>query len=397
MAGLSKETLGEDGINIAQENIIGAYPIEPTPSGKSPITRITLDSRDTKASIRKAAGKADRWGNGTHSVFFRDITLDKRKRKSSNEDLNTPKKGKHEDTPRRGGEPKGKRLAEIRRESRRKERSRTVWQRQKEQDDLERQRIQIKEDQLKARTAKQEHQQKEEKEAQEKEKASGQQSAGPSQEKISPVKPFRAVNEVNLQESEPPRTPDPGDPEGSAKSDEYETEESTEVFLKGESDEEIELPDSESEFENLRSEYEEHELEPEYQPSEEEELYVPSPSPEREVTFTPLRSTSRNAKRNFRRRLSKKKQRNQDQHNANGRRIEINERHRSKRGHPKPQSLTPQRAPTSSTEIMSDSDARAEPRHSKQSKSRRKSQESVEELDSQGRKVPTNKYRNRRH
>ena len=77
MAGLSKETLGKDGINIVQENIIGAHPIEPTPSGKSPITRITLDSRDTKASIRKAAGKADRWGNGTHSVFFRDITLDK--------------------------------------------------------------------------------------------------------------------------------------------------------------------------------------------------------------------------------------------------------------------------------------------------------------------------------
>ena len=35
--------------------------------------------------------------------LFRDITLDKRKRKSSNEDLNTPKKRKHEDTPRRGG------------------------------------------------------------------------------------------------------------------------------------------------------------------------------------------------------------------------------------------------------------------------------------------------------
>ena len=186
MAGLNKKTLGEDGIDITQENIIGAYPIEPTPSGKSPITKITLDSRDTKASIRKAAEKADRWGNGTHSVFFRDITLDKRKRKSSNEDLNTPKKGKLEDTPRRGREPKGKRLAEIRRESRGEERSRTVGQRQKEQDDLERQRIQIKEDQPKARTAKWEHQQKEEKEAQE--KASGQENAGPSQEKISPVK-----------------------------------------------------------------------------------------------------------------------------------------------------------------------------------------------------------------
>ena len=395
IAGLNKKTLGEDGNDITQENIIGAYPIEPTPSGKSPITKITLDSRDTKASIRKAAGKADRWGNGTHSVFFRNITLDKRKRKSSNEDLNTPKKGKLEDTPRRGREPKGKRLAEIRRESRGEDRSRTVGQRQKEQDDLERQRIQIKEDQLKARTAKLEHQQKEEKEAQE--KTNGQENAGPSQEKISPVKPFRAVNEINLQESVPPRTPNRGDPEGPTKSDEYETEESTELFLKEGSDDEMELPDSELEFENLRSGDQEHELEPEYQSSEEEELYVPSPSPEREVSFTPLRSTSRNAKRNLRRRQSKKKQRNQDQYNANGRRIEIHERHRSKRGHPKLQSSTPQRAPTSSTEIMSDSDARADPRHSKQLKRRRESQESVEELDSQGRKVPTNKYRNRRH
>ena len=401
MAGLIQETLGEDGINLVQENIIGAYPIEPTPSDRSPVTRITLDSRETKASIRKAAEKADRWGNGTHSVFFGDITLEKRRRKSSNEDTNTPKRGKLEDTPKRGGERKMSRLAQIgaqiRRESRREERPRTVWQRQKEQDDLERQRIQIKEDQLKARTAKREHQLREEKEAQE--KASGQQNAGPSQEKISPVKPFRAVNEVNLQESEPPRTPDPGDPEGSAKSDEYETEESTEVFLKGESDEEIELPDSESEFENLRSEYEEHELEPEYQPSEEEELYVPSPSPEREVTFTPLRSTSKNARRNFRRRIAKKKLRNQDQYNADKKRMEINERLWSKRGKSKLQSSTlrPQRAPTLSTEILSDSDARADPRHSKQSKSRRESQESVEELDSQGRKVPTNKHRNRRH
>ena len=55
-----------------------------------------------------------------------------------------------------------------------------------------------------------------------------------------------------MQESVPPRTPDRGDPEVSAKSDEYKTEESTEVFLKGGSDGEIELPDSESEFEDLR-------------------------------------------------------------------------------------------------------------------------------------------------
>ena len=162
--------------------------------------------------------------------------------------------------------------AQIRRESRREERPRTVWQQQKEQDDLKRQRIQIKKDQLEARTAKLEHQQREEKEAQE--KASGQQNAAPSQPKTSPITPFRAINEDKLQESKPPGTPLPGDPEGTAKSEEYETEESTEVFLKGASDEEIELPDSESEFENLRSGDEEYDLVPEYQPREEEEPYV---------------------------------------------------------------------------------------------------------------------------
>ena len=55
-----------------------------------------------------------------------------------------------------------------------------------------------------------------------------------------------------MQELVPPRTPNRGDPEGPTKSDEYETEESTEIFLKGGSDEEYELPDSESEFEDLR-------------------------------------------------------------------------------------------------------------------------------------------------
>ena len=223
MAVLSKETLGEDGINIVQDNIIGAHQIEPSPGEKTPITRITLDSRHTKASIRRAAEKSERWGNGTHPVFFRDITLDQRKRKSSNEDTNMPKKGKQEDTPRRGGDPKGKRLAPFGTETKWEERSRTVWQRQKERDDYKRQRIQVKQDQLEARIAKREHQRREEEVAQE--KASGQHHAGPSKTNISPVQQFRAVNEENLQETEPPGTPEnmPGDPGGSARSGVSET------------------------------------------------------------------------------------------------------------------------------------------------------------------------------
>ena len=83
MAGLSRDTLGAEGINIVQQNIIGAHEIDPTPGEKSPIIRITLDSRETKASIRRAAEIAERWGNGTHPVFFRDITLNQRKRKDN--------------------------------------------------------------------------------------------------------------------------------------------------------------------------------------------------------------------------------------------------------------------------------------------------------------------------
>ena len=205
-----------------------------------------------------------------------------------------------------------------------------------------------------------------------------------------------------VNEPEPTGTPMPGDPEGTAESEDNETEESTEVFLKGSSEDEIELPDSGSEFENLRSGEEEYDLEPDFdlepylQPQEEEEPHEPPPSPEREVSFTPLRPSTKNARRNFRRRIANKKQRNQD--NEDKKRREINERLRSKRKKSKLQSsnLRSQRAQTSSTEIMTDSDARADSRNSKEPKSRRESQESIEELDSQGRKVPTNKHRNRR-
>ena len=108
MEGLGKKTLGEDGINIVQENITGAHKLDPYGEGP-PITRITLDSRNTKASIIWAAKKSRRWGIGTLPVFFRDITLDQRKRKTSrSEDTNVPKKDKHVDTPRRGGGPQRK-------------------------------------------------------------------------------------------------------------------------------------------------------------------------------------------------------------------------------------------------------------------------------------------------
>ena len=82
MAELSTDSLNADGVNVTQDNIVGANLLEPSPGEKTQITRITLDSRHTKACIRRAAEKSDRWGGGTHPIFFRDITLDQRKRKT---------------------------------------------------------------------------------------------------------------------------------------------------------------------------------------------------------------------------------------------------------------------------------------------------------------------------
>ena len=108
LTNLGKEAIGDRGITLEQEHIIGAHPIEPSSnSDKSPITRLTVDSRETKEKIRKAAEITRRWGSaGGHTVFLRDIppekAAQKRKRTSSNEDTKTPKKSKTEveETPR---------------------------------------------------------------------------------------------------------------------------------------------------------------------------------------------------------------------------------------------------------------------------------------------------------
>ena len=320
MEGLGKKTLGEDSFNIVQDNIIGAHQLDPPPGENTPITRITLDSRHTKSSIRWAAEKSGRWGNGTHSLFFRDITLDQRKRKTSkSEDTYVPRKDNYQDTPKKGGDPKGKRLAPFGFESKKEERSRTVWERQAEIDKYERQRIQIKKDQELQRIAKREHQRREEEEAQE--KANRQHHAGPSHSHVSPVQQFRAVNEENLQEADPQGTPvNAGDPEGSARSTMSETDESIEVFPKDKGDNEARPQDTDSEEEYLRDNDQEYELDPEYQSSE-EEVRDPSPSPEREVTFTP--STSKNARRNSRRRKRLKLQQTQAQYEENKKKIDI--------------------------------------------------------------------------
>ena len=117
------------GIILEQEHIVGAHPINPSSSSdKSPVTRLTVNSRETKDKIRKAAEATRRWGSaGGHTVFLRDTV--KRKRTSSNEDPRTPKKTKLEETPKsrpkRGDVPPRRRLDDGRTETRAEERTRT--------------------------------------------------------------------------------------------------------------------------------------------------------------------------------------------------------------------------------------------------------------------------------
>ena len=132
-------------------------------------------------------------------------------------------------------------------------------------------------------------------------------------------------------------------------------------------------------------------LEHDLQPHEERHAL----SPDREVSFTPPSTSTKNARRNFSRRRTKKKQRQQD--SADKKRREISERLRSKREKTKLQNSVSRPLPTSSTDIMTDSDDRASNRNPREPTSRRESLESIEELDSKGRIVPTNKYKNRRH
>ena len=102
---LSSEEIGDHGINLEQKHIIGAY--HTSNKDGQMITRLTVDSNETKENIRRAALQAKRWGAaGRHTVFLRDTLPEnpaqKRGRSSSNEDTKTPKKRRTEDeeTPR---------------------------------------------------------------------------------------------------------------------------------------------------------------------------------------------------------------------------------------------------------------------------------------------------------
>ena len=389
MADLSKDNLGPEGVDLTQEDIIGATVLEASPGEKIPITRITLASRHVKSDMRRAAElpNSKRWGAGTHPVFLRDISQDQRNRRS--EDRYVPKKGKIVETPKRGGEKKSTRLdipmrtppdprdEELARSA--AQRQTDNVQRQKHKDDLI-DKIRVK--QLEKRMSKMEHQ-------------SYQSGEDQPRLNVSQIAKFTAVNENWTRDN----------PKKRVRTDESDTEVC--VGTVAGVDEETETA-SESDPELLRGEEydEDHELEPAFESSEHEdedklETREDSPSPERDVAFTPEKPISKNARKNARRRQNQRIYRDQEHYEETKKRIGFERRIGRHKKNPHlrldPAINNQRRPPTSSTEILSDSDARAGRRpdgSQKTKKRRRESQESVEEIDSQGRKMPraTNKY-----
>ena len=160
-------------------------------------------------------------------------------------------------------------------------------------------------------------------------------------------------------------------------------------------DEEVELPAPEPDSDGPEgSELEEvHEVDPVFE--EEEVGYELPPSPEREVLFTPMKPPTKNAKRNARRRILKNIRQKQQEHEENKTRIKSDYKQKTGRI----SAFKRLEPPTSSTEIMSDSDSKAGRRsdNNNDNKRRRESQESVEEVDSLGRKLPKNKQKHQRN
>ena len=338
-----------------------------------------------------------RWGAGTHSVFLRDISQDQRNRKS--EDTYVPKKGKIVETPIKGGEKKRTRLDTSRRtptDSRDEELARSAAKRQTEKverqkykDDLidkirEKQLVQkaLRDNQLEARMSKMAH-------------PSSQSGLTTNQ-----IAKFTAINENWTPEN--PKTREKTDESGS------EVCVGTMAGAEEESDEADEAQKdttSESDPELLRGEVfeEEHELEPAFESSEHEDYETReySPSPERDVTFTPEKPISKTARKNSRRRRNQKIYKDKEHYEETKKRIGLKRRigRDTKNPHLRlgPVAKNERRPPTTSTEILSDSDERAGRRPDggqEKKKRRRESQESVEEIDSQGRKMSRaiNKY-----
>ena len=282
---------------------------------KPPVTRLTVNSRETKETIRKAAEATNRWGTaGNHTVFLRDIT--KRKRTSSNEDIRTPKKTRVEDTPKsrpKRGEVPRRGPDDGKTETRDEEKSRIGRARLDEEVDRREKLRKLKFDQLEARRAKLARQDKEDKETQAIIDKQGQKAGEVDTEKkttgqSSVIRPFRALNEGADEEDNKSPALQKAGPQG--KSESENDSEDPGVARKGESARDgTESEDSiELEFgPEIDQDYGE-----DYEYSEDdEEQGEPSedPSPEREVIYK--NTSTKNAGRNRRRRKQKQLARDQ--------------------------------------------------------------------------------------
>ena len=288
------------GIILKQAHIIGAYPDgKTTRNDKSSVIRLTLNSKDTKETIRKAAEATKRWGSGHHQVFLRDIV--KRKRTSSNEDPRTPKKKK----------------LDQRTESSYEERTRIGRARLdediKRMDELKK----LKAEQLEARNLKLARQDEEEKKTQEIIDKQGQVAKFVETKKNKPgrsseIRQFRALNEVESEEDEGQTISNTGPQGKSEPIDGHEDpgEPAQEVPTRDDSKSEGSFePDGYVELEYGSEIDRDDDEEYEYD-EDDEDLEDPAeePSPEREVIFQP---STKNAGRQRRRR--KKKQLARDQ------------------------------------------------------------------------------------
>ena len=321
---LSSEEIGDHGINLEQKHIIGAY--HTSNKDGQMITRLTVDSNETKENIRRAALKAKRWGAKSHTVFLRDTLPEtptqKRGRSSSNEDTKTSKKRRTEDeeTPRSSRSNKEKSHSRSRPEGRPEE---TQTKMTTESEKLEK----IKLDRLEARRAKLEHQDREDRATQEQINKQGKRQK--ELERVTPkatIQTFQALNEKENKNKvdwrpQPTKTDkEPAKREAALlveSENESETQEggiqAEESDVGSDSGESIEVkyPDmSETDYEYQDGEKEELETEGEEEEGEEEEIedgYLES-SPERRVT----RRNPKTAARNKRRRLQRKLMRDQE-------------------------------------------------------------------------------------
>ena len=172
------------------------------------ITRLTVDTKETKENIRRAALHAKRWGAaGRHTVFLRDTlpekTAQKRGRSSSNEDTKTPKKRRTDDeeTPRSSRSKKDKSHLRSRLDGWPEDTQAKVTS---EKEELEKIRL----ERLEARRAKLEHQEREDRETQELINKQGQRQK--ESERVTPkatIQTFQALNENENKNKDDWRSP----------------------------------------------------------------------------------------------------------------------------------------------------------------------------------------------